>query len=855
VDALSPLCEADSAAATIVANLEADGFNIFLASPSGLDEYRRAARDQCEHVRRIIASPKRIDFDPIGWEDIPPGFGRPQGVINPMLDECNVLIGIIGKQLGTSTGEADSGFVEEYERMAARASKGEDVAIWIYALRLTPDDYADPGDKLKAVLSFRERLYKEALIKEVGSVDDFAGQLFRDLVALLLDVDERRHGRSESAVPTTAEEARPAPQQEPSDEAQHQLQHLLVEASKEAPFLPDKFRNERFPLIRLGLWISALESWHFTNETVDVHQLNRMYMARGQAVLSSLEGRHVLRSMCAHQKLGPGWALLEHGDATASFELLTLASADGDDAVRSGALEMLEPGPVDAWLARGDVSLDRPRIFELLLDQIDETSDSVRDAIVNFAERMAWDEAIDFLTALVDRDATKQQAGLALIRLQALKRSSLAFQWAGSAEEIDDRTLLGVRAAAVDAKLDELEQLVTGSDERLRVIGVQLLAARGKEAVPLLVQRLDDPAGNVALAAFSALCEIEDPTTDLDAVFNGLVKREGLTFDRDLRRALDGTRDVSQLRESLDWLDPRTASAYQVLAEDHWDDFCHTVRRDLQDNFTAFADASRARLKETFGQEVIAAIEAGGENLVTASGSKVTPVDPGEVKKFSDFLAGSDWNSHQFAIAALAGIASHGEPVDLPLARRWLESDNREVRETAARGLARIGTEDDLSKLLDLSKKRDGNAFACAALSISPGASGAALALLESSRAASLLGARHLHSHADEIPDETLELLLHHSVEEVRRIGIACALAVQDDEGLIELLDRYVNGESYYYSVVFWLDRILFGPPYLRKRTRSEILKFAAEDPAAELSDVVSRAGRSLYERLARLNS
>jgi hypothetical protein len=79
--------------------LQADRFRIFLASPSGLDDYRRSARDQFEHIRMNVASRRGIDFDAIGWEDLPPGFGRPQSVINPKLDECNVLIGILREWL------------------------------------------------------------------------------------------------------------------------------------------------------------------------------------------------------------------------------------------------------------------------------------------------------------------------------------------------------------------------------------------------------------------------------------------------------------------------------------------------------------------------------------------------------------------------------------------------------------------------------------------------------------------------------------------------------------------------------------------------------------------------------------
>ncbi len=97
--------------------------------------------------------------------------------------------------------------------------------------------------------------------------------------------------------------------------------------------------------------------------------------------------------------------------------------------------------------------------------------------------------------------------------------------------------------------------------------GCSRRAARGADAVPTLVARLDDPANDVALAAFVALCDIRDPGTDLVAAHAKLTEREAFKFNDDLRRALDRTFDTQTLRDSIDWLNIGTASAYQVLAK------------------------------------------------------------------------------------------------------------------------------------------------------------------------------------------------------------------------------------------------------------------------------------------------
>jgi len=835
----------------IFASLQADGFRIFLASPSGLDEYRRAAREQFEHVRLTIARPHEIDFDPIGWEDIPPAFGRPQSVINPKLDECNVLIGILGKQLGTPTGEASSGFVEEYERMAARAHDGKDVEIWIYTLELTPEDLADPGDKLNALLVFRARLYKEALVKEFRNVDNLSVQLYRDLVSLVLGADKRRRERSETVAAPETTEARPAPVRQPSDEAGRQLHELLAEAADQAPLPPERFREERFPLARLSLWLSTWEGWYFSNETFGVHQLNRIYAMRAQVALSPFERRHVLRSMCAHHPVAPGWGLLGYDDGDAAAELLKLAAADADDAVRAGAFEMLEPGPIHAGLAREDVDLDHQRIFDRFLEQVDELSDSVRDAMIGFVERMGGDEPREFLAVLTGRDPTRRQALQALIRSHAAEGSGQAFNLAASVDgELDDQTIAALRAATAEAELGELERLAAAPDERLRMVAVQSLTARGTDAVPALVARLDDAADDVALVAFTALCEVGDPGTDLAAAYAKLTEREGLKFNDDLRSALDRTLDTEALRKSIDWLDIGTASAYQVLAEERWSEFRDTVRRDLGDHFKTFAGESRARFMEAHSPEVTEAIETGSPKLVAVSKGIPEAIDPKVVKQIRDFLAGSHWNDRRFALAALAGVTRNGEAEDTQLARSWIDSEYPEVREAAALALASVGPEDDVKRLLEPEQLRGGDVFDRAALRLSPGPSGAALLLLDSSRAAaSLLGARRLYAYAGELSDETVAMLLHHTSEEVRRVGVACALIRHDKDGLEDLLGRYTSSGRYYYSVGFWLDRALFAPPYLRQRTRAELAAFAAEERPFEPPSAQSRARQRLIQQ------
>src|SRR5271156_831074 len=96
----------------------AELLNILLASPSDVAEERNV-------VERVILAwnashleSMGVMLHPVRWEhDAYPASGdRPQGILNKQIVESgDVLIVIFGHRLGTSTGRAQSGTIEEIE--------------------------------------------------------------------------------------------------------------------------------------------------------------------------------------------------------------------------------------------------------------------------------------------------------------------------------------------------------------------------------------------------------------------------------------------------------------------------------------------------------------------------------------------------------------------------------------------------------------------------------------------------------------------------------------------------------------------------------------------------------------------
>ena len=161
---------------------------VFIASPGDLGEERRLFRDIVDDVNRLKANGMRIQLEPLGWEDTLPGSGRPQELINEDVKKCDLMIMLLWKRWGTPTGECSSGFEEEYElakRLLEEEGKPE---IMLYFRKIPDDMLADPGEQLKKVLKFREKIEsKRRFLYKSYEGEDQWRRLFREHLSLWLD--------------------------------------------------------------------------------------------------------------------------------------------------------------------------------------------------------------------------------------------------------------------------------------------------------------------------------------------------------------------------------------------------------------------------------------------------------------------------------------------------------------------------------------------------------------------------------------------------------------------------------------------------------------------------------------------
>ncbi len=97
-------------------------YRVLIASPSDMTEERQIATEVVNEWNGLHAADEGIVLLPVRWEThaVPEAGVHPQDAINRQLvDECDLLLGMFWTKLGTSTGIASSGTVEEIDRIVA----------------------------------------------------------------------------------------------------------------------------------------------------------------------------------------------------------------------------------------------------------------------------------------------------------------------------------------------------------------------------------------------------------------------------------------------------------------------------------------------------------------------------------------------------------------------------------------------------------------------------------------------------------------------------------------------------------------------------------------------------------------
>lgn len=158
---------------------KADVLRVLIASPADLAEERITAREAINDWNVQHSATEMVVLLPVTWETHSrPAMGdRPQAILNKQLvDDCDILIGMFWARLGSDTGKAPSGSVEEIDRSAAA---GKPVMVYFSDRPISPS--AINLEQFTKLSSFKTLTMKTALVGSFSSVGELYAQLIRDL--------------------------------------------------------------------------------------------------------------------------------------------------------------------------------------------------------------------------------------------------------------------------------------------------------------------------------------------------------------------------------------------------------------------------------------------------------------------------------------------------------------------------------------------------------------------------------------------------------------------------------------------------------------------------------------------------
>lgn len=132
----------------------------------------------------VHSEDKAVVLLPISWEThAQPSMGqRPQAIINKqILHGCDVLVAVFWTRLGSSTGAAPSGTVEEINEHHAA---GKPTMIYFSNAPVRPESVDDV--QYKALRTFRAECEVRGLIETYESLDEFHEKFARQLAQLVI---------------------------------------------------------------------------------------------------------------------------------------------------------------------------------------------------------------------------------------------------------------------------------------------------------------------------------------------------------------------------------------------------------------------------------------------------------------------------------------------------------------------------------------------------------------------------------------------------------------------------------------------------------------------------------------------
>jgi len=166
-------------------------YRILVASPSDCIQERKVIPEVIYSWNAVNSFQRAAILEPVLWEThaIPELGDRPQAIINKQLvEKCDILVGTFWTRLGTHTGKATSGTVEEIEEFR---KAGKPVLLYFSSVPVVPESIE--RKQYKALSNYKKQLEKERVIFKYDSLVDLREQFQRHLSEVIEKVSTKSH--------------------------------------------------------------------------------------------------------------------------------------------------------------------------------------------------------------------------------------------------------------------------------------------------------------------------------------------------------------------------------------------------------------------------------------------------------------------------------------------------------------------------------------------------------------------------------------------------------------------------------------------------------------------------------------
>ena len=166
----------------------AKALNVMIASPSDVPQERNLVREVISEWNAVNASDRKTVLMPIGWEthSVPDTGQRPQSIINgQLLKTADLLVAVFWTRLGSPTGVAPSGTVEEIEE---HMKAGKPAMIYFSTAPVVPDSIN--AAQYEALMGFKESLGLRGLYHKYESLSEFRITFARHLAKRIIDFQD-----------------------------------------------------------------------------------------------------------------------------------------------------------------------------------------------------------------------------------------------------------------------------------------------------------------------------------------------------------------------------------------------------------------------------------------------------------------------------------------------------------------------------------------------------------------------------------------------------------------------------------------------------------------------------------------